>query len=370
MKIYNKVNVYDNTLERFRFLFDEKPIVVSVSGGKDSTVVFELAYKIAKEKGLLPLKVLFVDQEAEWNETIDQIKLIRAREGVELYWYQMPLRLQNATSFLERWLWCWKEDEKDQWIREKDPKSIQENTYGTDRFHELFHAIMQKDFPGYFGIAGVRTEESPTRFVGLTEQPTYKWITWGKKLRGDQCTLYPIYDWSYSDVWKAIHDNKWDYCKIYDYQYRYGIKIGDMRVSNLHHETAVKSLFYLQEIDPNLYEKLTQRLQGVDMAGKMGFDNYFVKKLPFMFKNWCEYRDFLIEKLVDDEKWKKDLYKYVSDWDTLFKDDLPNKDKSAKQIIQSILANDFGGTKLKNYRVRFVGLYQKDLRRKQKNGEI
>jgi hypothetical protein len=37
-----------------------------------------------------------------------------------------------------------------------------------------------------------------------------------------------------------------------------------MGVSNLHHETAVRSLFHLQEIDGDLYERVVQRLPGVD----------------------------------------------------------------------------------------------------------
>jgi predicted phosphoadenosine phosphosulfate sulfurtransferase len=362
MKIYSDINVYDKALERLRFLFDEFPVCVCCSGGKDSAVVVELALKVAKEKNLLPLKVMFIDQEAEWTATIDYIKKLKQNPDVDLYWYQMPIVLQNATSFDESWLQCWKEG--DDWIREKDEDSIKENVYGTDRFVQLFHNIFKKDFKGHCAIAGVRCEESPGRFVGLTEMITYKWITWGKKLNPNQFTFYPIYDWNYTDVWKSIFENDWNYNEVYDYQYRYGVKITDMRVSNLHHETAVRSLFYLQEVDSDLYGKLTKRLKGIDTAGKIGFDDYFVKKLPYMFKTWGEYRDFLMGKLVTDKKWNKSLRHYADEWDELFKDDQKNKDRSAKVIVQSIVVNDLEGTKLKNHRVSFVGLYKKDLKRR------
>ena len=42
----------------------------------------------------------------------------------------------------------------------------------------------------------------------------------------------------------------------YDYYYQYGIAIKDMRVSNVHHETAIPHLFHLQEIESNTCEKI------------------------------------------------------------------------------------------------------------------
>ena len=76
-RIYMKDNVFDAALDRIRWIFDEfDEVVVNVSGGKDSTVVWELCRIVAKEKGRLPLKTLFADQEAEWQATIDIIQYI------------------------------------------------------------------------------------------------------------------------------------------------------------------------------------------------------------------------------------------------------------------------------------------------------
>lgn len=359
MKIYGKLNVLDAAMERIRFLFDEfEEVAVGYSGGKDSTVTLRLALEVAKEKNRLPLKVVFIDQEAEWNETIAHMRRVMADPGVESMWYQMPLKILNATSADQNWLQCW-EDGGD-WIREKEPGSIRENSYGTDRFAELFTAIAKKDFAGkkFCYLAGVRCEESPGRFVGLTQGKTYKWITYGKKLADDKYTFYPLYDWSYTDIWKAIFDNKWEYNKVYDLMHRYGVKTKDMRVSNVHHETAVKSLFYLQELDPELYNKVTERIQGIDMAGKLNKEDYFVSELPYMFKDWYEYRDFLQEKLVTDKKFLAILDSCKAKWDETFAKDPANREKSAKIIIQSILANDLEGTKLHNHDVSFVKNYK------------
>jgi predicted phosphoadenosine phosphosulfate sulfurtransferase len=78
------------------------------------------------------------------------------------------------------------------------------------------------------------------------------------------------------------------------------MSVNNMRVSNVHHETSVHSLFYMQEVEPETYARLTQRIGGIDMAGKMGVADYFIHELPFMFKDWAEYRDYLLDKLIED----------------------------------------------------------------------
>ena len=120
----------------------------------------------------------------------------------------------------------------------------------------LFSAIFKKDFKGikHCHITGMRAEESPRRFMGMTQGLTYKWITWGTRecAPDNHYSFHPIYDWTYGDIWKAINDHDWTYNPIYDLQHRHGVGIPNMRISNLHHETAVRSLFYLQEFDKDL----------------------------------------------------------------------------------------------------------------------
>src|SRR3990167_8304037 len=237
MKIYCTKNVFDAGLDRIRWLFDEFPnIIVGFSGGKDSTVIFNLCMMVAKEKNRLPLKVFFLDQEAEWQATIDQVTLVMENPDVTPLWFQMPIRLFNATSTTEHWLNCWDKADEHRWMRPQVPYSIHENTYGTDRFGKIFAAILKKDFPDTKTcyIAGVRTEESPTRHCALTHSAKYKWATWGSGLNRklEHYTFYPLYDWSYSDIWKAIHANGWHYNAIYDAMYSYGVPVMKMRVSN------------------------------------------------------------------------------------------------------------------------------------------
>lgn len=215
----------------------------------------------------------------------------------------------------------------------------------------MFAAIMKTDFADQrvCYLAGVRCEESPSRAMGLTHNVTYKGATWGKVLdkpRG-HFTFYPIYDWSASDVWKAIHEHRWPYNRLYDAMYAMGVPLRDMRVSNVHHETAVTALFRLQEIEPETYVRLTQRIAGIDMAGKMNAADYFPSSLPGMFADWREYRDYLLEKLIENPEWKASFRAQFDRQDAIFaKHDGP---KLWRMHVTCILTNDWEHIKSGNF---------------------
>ena len=72
MNFYKDINVLDEAKIRINRIYDEfDNVIVGFSGGKDSTCVLNLALEIAKERNRLPQKVMFVDQEAEWQNTKD-----------------------------------------------------------------------------------------------------------------------------------------------------------------------------------------------------------------------------------------------------------------------------------------------------------
>ena len=357
MKIYSKINVLQAALDRIRYLFDEFPnVIVGFSGGKDSTVTLNLALQVAKEKNRLPLKVLFIDQEAEWQGTIDYVTTIMTDSRVEPMWYQMPMVITNNASSYNRYSYCWDEKEKDYWIHDKHPLSIKINKYGTERFHELFNKIVEIEFSDIKTciIAGVRTEETPKRFVALTHASTYKSITYGKLLnkKYQHYTFYPLYDWSYTDIWKYIYENKIIYNKVYDGMYQHGVKINNMRISNLHHETAIQVLLLVQKIEPKTWNKVSSRIDGASSIKHIKLNSFTCPKdLPYMFTDWQEYANHLADNLIQDDKNKILINNIIKKKKNIYDGENISKE-FWRTIINTILSSDWDFTKIANFECR------------------
>ena len=220
-RVYSNRTTLEAAKARIEWLFDEFPhIITTTSGGKDSVINFHLALEVARKKKRLPLNVMFLDQEIEWNASIEVIRAKMEHPEVKPYWMQIPFKLSNSTSATEEWLYCWDQKKKDLWMRPQETYSYKANVYKKDRFNELLSEIPRYLFNGepVAILGGVRCEESPARTLGLTSRPLWKWATWGQASRAKYGvrTFYPLYDWHTSDVWKAIHEHKWQYNRIYD----------------------------------------------------------------------------------------------------------------------------------------------------------
>ncbi len=352
MKIYTNRNVLNAARERMRRVFTEFPVVVvGFSGGKDSTVTLELALEAARELGRLPVKVMFLDQEAEWMGVIEHVREVMARPEVTPMWLQIPFQIFNATSTEDPWLWCWKEGAN--WMRDKEPNSIKVNHFGTTRFHPMFERVAARMWPNspMAYVAGVRCEESPMRKMALTCSRTYKEITWAKTLNIKRMhfTFYPIYDWVTSDVWKYIHEHGHRYTRVYDKMWQHGYAVRDMRVSTLCAETGFTNLKHVQEIEPETYEAITERLQGIRTCASLDREDWSCpEELPSMFETWTEYRDFLLGKLVTDPKASEAFKRQFAAFDEEFAS-FPEQSIPARVAINAILCNDHFGLKLKNW---------------------
>lgn len=354
MIIYLKQNVWHEGLRRIRYLFDEFPnVIVGFSGGKDSVATLELALIVAREKNRLPLKVMFLDQEGEWQGTIDMVKDVMYRKEVDPMWLQIPMVMSNNASSTNRFHKCWNPDTEEKWIHPQDPIAMTENIYGTDRFHELFHPILSKTFPegNAIYLSGVRAEESPKRIMTLTKGDVYKGLTYGKVFSKARrlFTFYPLYDWSYTDIWHAIETNGWKYNRVYDEMYRHQIPYGDMRISNVHHETALGTLTLIQEIEPETWEKISAAIDGANTIKHLDKNAYKCPKdLPKAFEDWSEYALYLRDNLIHKDKNKELINKKIRKFDALFTDEKIRAD-FFRALINTILSNDWDMTKFQNW---------------------
>lgn len=359
MIIYSEENVYHAALNRIRFLYDEFPnIVATWSGGKDSTVVMNLCLEVAKEKNRLPLDVFWIDQEFEWNSTVDYARIIKKNTDIRFHWMQVPLAYDNATSNKETKIISW--DPQKQWMREKEPDSIQDGDYGIEGFFKAFQRWQDHVFGNdkVCLVGGLRVEENPSRRHGLTNNPIYPidnpWVTWCRtNTKGLHYSFYPIYDWTTSDIWKYIAMRDVPYNDLYNAQYRHGIRMNAMRCSGIVHENALSNILYMQEFEPDTYARLTKRLNGIASFKHTGQDLYFNSAyrsaLPLAFSTWTEYRDHLMSTLLsaqDSALMQKAFAKVDSDFEGMSEG---GKHRLMQCQISTIFSNDTMLVKLRHW---------------------
>jgi predicted phosphoadenosine phosphosulfate sulfurtransferase len=304
-KYNNDKNVLQAARERIAYIFDEfEDIQVSVSGGKDSTVLLALVIQEAELRNR-KVHVFFLDQEAEYQASIDIIKHQMAHPLVIPEWYQVPIYMTNSTSMTDYFLYAWGEGEK--WMRDKDPISVHEiNEPYKKRFYDFFPFIEKKN-PKAAYLVGLRAEEGITRFRAVTKYAGYKGKRWSTISQTGAARFYPIYDWTWNSIWKFIYDYNIPYNKMYDCMYWANYSIYKMRVSNLIHEKSYKCLRDLPRFEPETYDKLCERISGISTAARYASEKlvYSNKKLPKHYKCWKEFRDFLLANLPNPEHKKK-----------------------------------------------------------------
>ncbi len=280
--------------ERMTWIFDRfETVVVSISGGKDSTVLFDAAHKEAVRRGR-GITAFFLDQEAEYQATITHVRELMVRPGVARQWFQVPICMTNATSYVEDMLFAWEPGAE--WVRAKEPDSIHDAPGAPGRFYKFFEWYEQQ----YAGknacfLVGLRSEESLNRYRSVTSHPAIAGVPWSSRGK-NTVRLYPLYDFTFEDIWTWLGKFKVPYNKAYDWMWAKGGHIQDMRVSNLIHEKAFVSLATLQEFEPETFDRLLRRLKGVHAAGIYAKEAtiYNTLKRPKTFATWRAYRDFLM----------------------------------------------------------------------------
>lgn len=334
--ISGKDDVLTAARKRVAYLFDNYDnIQLSFSGGKDSTVLFHLLNEEAKKRNR-KFRLFFLDQEAEYQGTIDMVNWAMRQPNVIPVWYQLPMFMTNACSQQQMFLWAWGEGE--QWVRPKSDIAI---THLDRHYPKRFYKFVQwasnelKKLPGKsVSVIGLRAEESPSRrFVMFGEDDDLFWM---RRIH-EPHKAYPIIDWSYTDDWKYLIDNNLRYNKVYDKMYMLGVPMRKMRVSNLIHEKAYRCLTELQELEPETYDKLEKRLKGVHCAAIYANEKliYSIRKLPEQFKTWKEYKNFLLENIHPD---LAKIFRYQ--WSRFGDTDDP---EANKYMVKRILLCDWEG---------------------------
>lgn len=331
-KIYKQKNVLKASIERVSLIFDKcDNINVSVSGGKDSSVLFDLVHKEALKRNKV-IDVTFIDQEAEYSNTIDIIRYISKLPNVNMLWYQVPFKMTNSVSYEQDYLNCWNGEN----IRVIEPNAIT-NIGNTDNltWEKLLPKIEQRFIEPTAQFIGLRSSESLNRYRAVVKNPAVDDINWSSKTSNDNLiNFYPIYDWGFDDIWRYIYENNIPYNKIYDYQFAKDYHKDEMRISCLIHEKSFKCLCDLPEFEPNTFEWLQKRCKGIDTAMRYAKERqiYSNDKLPTHYKTWLEFRNFLLENHPNKEQKERFKKRFENH---------PNREEVYKQQVGQLLINDW-----------------------------
>ena len=304
-------NVLDAARERIAFLFDHfETISVSISGGKDSTVLAHLALIEAKRRHRR-IGIFFLDEEVVYRSTIEMVEHVMeemAPECVIPLWLQLEFHLTNSTSQTETQFIPWEAGKHKLWMRPKKGYSIKfpmwdrTTEYVADKnkgfgFYDVF-VNFERCYHGAAFLVGLRGTESPNRWRTVSKHPVRiggENVYWGTAKR-DNFSLYPLYDWNVHDIWHYIAENNLCYHRIYDYQFKKGYSINEMRVSSLIHEHSFKALVDLPEFEPDTYNRLVKRAKGIVLAQETAKNAklFRARRLPKNYSSWRVYRDFLL----------------------------------------------------------------------------
>jgi predicted phosphoadenosine phosphosulfate sulfurtransferase len=227
-RVYLGENVFAAALRRLDQSYREgHRVVVSNSGGKDSTICTELAIMVARDHGALPVDVVTRDEEIIFPGTTEYLERIAQRtDEIRFVWYIANQPIINAFDRLNPYWWVFDPACPELWVRQPPGWA----TYIKDL--DIRHMVTAERFPPapgreVHGVLGLRADESAGRMMGTHSAKGY--FT-GIDDTG-VCGSRPIYDWTDGDVWKAIHDNGWDYNDAYDVMHRMGVPRRSLRIA-------------------------------------------------------------------------------------------------------------------------------------------
>ena len=349
MKKYLKKNVYKAAKERIEFIFANfEKIYISFSGGKDSSVLLNLALDFMRSHGIRKkIGVLFIDLEGQYNITIDYIRsmLSENAELIDPYWVCLPLNLRNAVSVFQPFWTCWDLQNRDKWIREYPdfPNLITESN---NPFPFFRAGIEFEEFVPEFGrwyakgkktacLIGIRSDESLNRYRTIRNfaKETINGKNWTTKISKNLYNAYPIYDWTVRDDWVANGKLGWKYNRLYDLFYKAGVPLASQRICQPYGDDQRRGLNLYRVIEPETWAKVVNRVSGANFGNIycgnriLGYRNV---KLPkgHTWKSYCKMLLATLPKEMSDH-YKGKFRRFMLWW---FRKGSPVDGESVKEL--------------------------------------
>jgi len=386
-KMYLNKDVLSAALERLEIAFNSFDyIYFSVSGGKDSSVMVQLAMEVARKLNK-KFDILFIDLEAQYKATIthiEELKEVTADVVNRFYWVTLPISLRNASSIIQpKWI-CWNEEDKDKWVRDMPPDTINEKTcaWGWFRkgmeFEEFvvdFSTWYQEVHAGPVGVGiGIRSDESLARLTTIlsNKKVKYRDYGWTTKLRIshncwiDVYNFYPIYDWKTQDIWTAVSTLDLCFNEIYELMYKNGVSIHQQRLCQPYGDNQRNSLDQFKVLEHETWEKVLNRVHGVNFANIYARTSLLgnLKSEKPTGMTWQQYTVWLLETIglhtpeLEEHYFKKieTFIKWYDEKEGLNVENYPDeadsrletrkKVASWRRIAKALERNDFWMTRL------------------------
>lgn len=327
-------NVFDAALSRLRELYAEgNRLVVSFSGGKDSTALLELTILAAKAEGRLPVEVALRDEEIMLPGTYAYAERVAARPEVDFKWFWAEHPVPNVLDRECPFWWAYDPLYKGQWLKQppvpplgvRRPSLYMHEIVTAEHYKQpvLDAGLVECDHCGaeervpftvtkyacagcgaahevawdeddrtalVCVLLGMRASESSRRKLGVVNMGGHL----AQRLNHDgTLNVWPIYDWEEGDVWKAIRDHKWDYNRAYTDMVRAGWPRHLMRVASITISSAsCTTLTEARKVWPNWFAAVCERVHGVRDLGVVR--SAFPKKYPRE-----TYREFYQRTCID-----------------------------------------------------------------------
>lgn len=319
-KRYLNENVHEAATKRIEYIFSEfSKILVAFSGGKDSSVLMNLAYDYASEHDRISdLAMFHMDYEAQYQMTTDFVEdaFLNQFQGVEKYWLCLPMGAQCACRMDGAYWIPWDKDKQSIWVREMpvNPFVINEDNVPFEFIKGTPDYDMQEAFGRWYQkkhgkktavLIGIRADESLNRFraiKGNHKVHAYKDTNYILAENDHLANAYPLYDWTAPDIWIYNAKFRKSYNKLYDLYYQAGVPVAKMRVASPFNDCAMDTLHLYKVIDPVNWGKMVGRVNGVNMASLYGGTTAMGWKSitkPAHF-TWKEYCFFLLNTLPEN----------------------------------------------------------------------
>lgn len=377
-------SVLEASKERISYTFDNfEKIYISLSGGKDSTVMFHLVISEAIKRNR-KIGVFILDWECQFEQTINHIEdlVTTYADNIDLYWIALEVETSSACSYYEPLWRSWDENKKKLWTRDKNKLSISDPKF----FPFYYPGITFEEFVPLFGqwyangeptacFVGIRSQESLNRFRAISRDDVARYDDkkFTVKVTDELHNIYPIYDWLVDDIWTYIAKTGAKYNTVYDRMYQAGLSYSQMRIDEPFGDEARKNLWIYQIIEPITWSKFVARMAGINSASLYSQERGNIlgnakASLP-EGHTWESFCNFLLETMppTSANHYKNKIAVYIK-WyrDRGYPDGIPDegdykleqmgKIPAWRQIAKTLLRNDwycqrmgFGVTKSSNY---------------------